>query len=573
MGISCGASVSDQDWPMYMNNVERTGVSGNTLPPTTETAWKFSTGEMRLYAPPAVCDGVAYVLGQKFFAVDASIGRELWSYPITALEDFKAANTTNWHFWSEWASPTVYGDRVFITSSMDNEIVALDRTPGDGIDESYDDPDDAGYDVIWKLPVAGQNIFGSRSSPLVVDDILYVGTAEGDLIAVDTLNMDEQSTENVTPKILWKYHVGTRIDSAPSYFDDKVYIGTWDIHNRPPEYVFDENDTYITALDATPDDGSDDGMPDETGAGYDVIWRARLGDLIWGTPTIDAETGVVYIGSTDMKMYALDAATGAEKWNFTANGPVYSAPALADDRLYFGTSEPGNSLYALEAGSGKFVWRYQADEKVAASPIVADGLVISPVMSGRVNALYPAGNGDGTTSLMWTLELGGRIRASPVLASGRLYLSCWDSNLYSIGRYPAVDLRVSGFIVEGDSSEATLEFMLLNLGESMLTNSTVYVYDGFRLIYNRTLGIFPPNGKYVIRHIMTDVEPRDHYYKIRLDYTDETGEQKIYLWNSTATIEKHVVPSFIPAPGAGWVVASITAAALGAGLYRHRRRQ
>jgi len=70
-GTICGASVSGQNWPMYMNNAGRTGDSVNTLPPRTETAWKFSTGEMRLYAPPVVYDGVAYVLGQELFAVDA----------------------------------------------------------------------------------------------------------------------------------------------------------------------------------------------------------------------------------------------------------------------------------------------------------------------------------------------------------------------------------------------------------------------------------------------------------------------------------------------------------------------
>src|SRR4051812_7416051 len=45
--------------------------------------------------------------------------------------------------------------------------------------------------------------------------------------------------------------------------------------------------------------------------------------------------GVVYIGSFDSHLYALDLKSGQEKWKYKA-GPFKSAPGYRDGRLYVG---------------------------------------------------------------------------------------------------------------------------------------------------------------------------------------------------------------------------------------------
>jgi outer membrane protein assembly factor BamB len=43
--------------------------------------------------------------------------------------------------------------------------------------------------------------------------------------------------------------------------------------------------------------------------------------------------GVVYVGTADRRLVALDAATGAETWSTTLRGRVKSALTVADGRV------------------------------------------------------------------------------------------------------------------------------------------------------------------------------------------------------------------------------------------------
>jgi len=66
--------------------------------------------------------------------------------------------------------------------------------------------------------------------------------------------------------------------------------------------------------------------------------------------------GRIYFGSSaDGKIYALDAATGAEEWVFYTDAPVRFAPAVWRDRL-FAVSDDGY-LYCLKAETGVLLWK------------------------------------------------------------------------------------------------------------------------------------------------------------------------------------------------------------------------
>ena len=49
--------------------------------------------------------------------------------------------------------------------------------------------------------------------------------------------------------------------------------------------------------------------------------------------------GRVYVGSSDGKLYVLDAATGKSVFEFEAGGPLTASPAVAAGRLVIGSQD------------------------------------------------------------------------------------------------------------------------------------------------------------------------------------------------------------------------------------------
>ena len=66
------------------------------------------------------------------------------------------------------------------------------------------------------------------------------------------------------------------------------------------------------------------------------------------------------------------------KWSFTTGKAVGSSPAAANGVVYIGSDD--NNLYALNAKTGAKLWSYKTGSYVESSPAVANGVVY---VSGR----------------------------------------------------------------------------------------------------------------------------------------------------------------------------------------------
>ena len=61
--------------------------------------------------------------------------------------------------------------------------------------------------------------------------------------------------------------------------------------------------------------------------------------------------GVVYVGSQDDNVYALNASTGARLWSFTTGGSVFfSSPGVANGVVYVGSED--FKIYAFDKTGG-----------------------------------------------------------------------------------------------------------------------------------------------------------------------------------------------------------------------------
>jgi outer membrane protein assembly factor BamB len=141
--------------------------------------------------------------------------------------------------------------------------------------------------------------------------------------------------------------------------------------------------------------------------------------------------GVVYIGSEDFSLYALNATTGALLWSFPTGGFVESPPAVANGVVYFGSDD--NHLYALNATTGALLWSFPASGQpaltgnVETSPAVVGGVVYFGSDDQNVYALNAT-----TGALLWSFKTGGIVGASPAVVGGVVYVGSGDKNVYAL---------------------------------------------------------------------------------------------------------------------------------------------
>jgi len=105
-----------------------------------------------------------------------------------------------------------------------------------------------------------------------------------------------------------------------------------------------------------------------------IQWEFQTGGPVRSSPVV--VDGVVYIGSNDGRVYALDAATGSMVWSNNTGGKVTGSAAVVSNVVYI-ASEAGY-VYALNASTGTQVWKYKTGTLTASSPAVLNGLVILP---------------------------------------------------------------------------------------------------------------------------------------------------------------------------------------------------
>ncbi len=178
-----------------------------------------------------------------------------------------------------------------------------------------------------------------------------------------------------------------------------------------------------------------------------VLWQFKSGARIVSSPTV--ANGVVYIGSDDHNLYAVDARKGTPLWKFTTEASVRSSPAISGNSVYV-LSLDGN-LYAVEAATGKLQWKFTTAGESrnnapglyglapSLEPIadVWDFFLSSPAVDG--DTVY-FGSGDHnvyaidarTGQLRWKFLAGDVVHSSPAIADGTLYIGAWDGVLYAL---------------------------------------------------------------------------------------------------------------------------------------------
>lgn len=105
-----------------------------------------------------------------------------------------------------------------------------------------------------------------------------------------------------------------------------------------------------------------------------TLWTFPTNNKVWSSPAVS--NGIVYVGSFDHNLYAIDAESGKSVWNYTT-GKIYSSPAVSDGIVYIGSND--HKIYAIgesQTGSGTPMNTYYLVAAVIAVIIVVAAAVL-----------------------------------------------------------------------------------------------------------------------------------------------------------------------------------------------------
>ena len=281
----------------------------------------------------------------------------------------------------------------------------------------------------WSFETLGEVV----SSPIVVNDTVYVGSKDGKVYALDAETGDKE----------WEYDTGADIQSSPASDGTTLYIGN------------QEGTVFAISID-----GIEEWTTDFDGPVSDAL------SVVDGRLFVPVRE----VGS----LVALDASSGVEEWRSDWDSYAFHAkPAVVDDVVYSVDNSESYEMRARDFGDGEHLIGYRTggnlrsqisqnnntiylidNDKIFSvntieyesrwnfdfqEPIYNDVEKASLTVRGRT--LYVAAStassgyvlslDDVTGERQWRVELPASTVSSLVLAGDRVYIGCNDGNVYS----------------------------------------------------------------------------------------------------------------------------------------------
>ncbi|MFQ6549122.1 PQQ-dependent methanol/ethanol family dehydrogenase [Aestuariibius sp. 2305UL40-4] len=251
--------------------------------------------------------------------------------------------------------------------------------------------------------------------------------------------------------------------------------------------------------------------------------------------------GIMYITGSYSRLYAIDAMTGEEIWQYDARLPegilpccdvVNRGAAIYGDKVYFGTLDA--RIVALDAKTGDVVWRdqiadYKAGYSYTAAPLIVNGLVITGNSGGEFGVVGSVQARDAETGdLVWERPVieghMGTLNGEESTMTGTLNAS-WPGDMWKTG---------GGATWLGGSYDADTDTLVFGTGNPAPWNSWLRGGGtesddlmGDALYASSRLGIDPANGEIKWHYQTTPREGWD-YDGVNevVSYTDREGNAR-----------------------------------------------
>lgn len=210
--------------------------------------------------------------------------------------------------------------------------------------------------------------------------------------------------------------------------------------------------------------------------------------------------GMIYVTGSYSRLFAFDARTGEEKWQYDARLPdgimpccdvVNRGAAIYGDKIIFGTLDA--HLVALNRMTGKVIWNkkladYQAGYSFTAAPMIVNGKVIYGNSGGEFGIVGKVEARDvNTGELVWsrpTIEGHmGQMGGKPSTMTGKLNAT-WQGNQWENG---------GGATWLGGTYDPDTKLIYMGTGNPAPWNS--HLRPGNNLYTSSTLALDPETGE------------------------------------------------------------------------------
>ncbi len=418
-------SVCEDPW-MFRGNPAHTGVYEATgVAAFRSVKWKFRTGGM-VIGSPAVVQGKVYFGSSdgNLYAVDAESGAQQWKFDTKSRVP---------------STPAVSGGMVYF-AAYDGNFYAIDAASG-ALKWKFQTAGErrfAGKHLHGVQPVAETmpDPFDCYlSSAVVWKESVYFGSGDGNVYSLNA----------ATGALNWKFKTGDVVHASPAIANDTVFIGSWDSYfyaidaatgrERWRFKTGDDPDTHnqvgiqssAAVVDGTVYFGCRDSHLFALDAKSGEKKWAFSGKGSWVVASPAVRDGKVYFATSDTSLVdELDAKSGVVLRSMGLNHwYLYSSPAIAGNMLYVGSTQ--GKLVALELADFKPAWTFETDGMKAngAAYTKADG-------TPNEDAIYHSDFYDDMVSGVGRVMSMGAILSSPVVVGSVVYVGSADGNLYAL---------------------------------------------------------------------------------------------------------------------------------------------
>jgi glucose dehydrogenase len=354
-------------WPFYGYTKDHTRFfpAPASLRPPFKQRW-VHYGSALLEFPPVMSGDHIFQLGDDavLSAISRHTGKNFWTRRLGTLSASTPAVTSN----------TVYVTVLAGQGGNSGRIVALNDTTGS---------------IRWSrtLPSA------SESSPLIDRGKVFFGSQDGTVYALNAAN----------GRTVWTYQAAGSVKASPTLKGATLYFGDYSGHVQA--------------------------ISERSGR---RLWVSGSEGALIGSGTFYSTAAVVYgrvfLGNTDGRIYAYDAASGRLDWAVQTGAYVYASPAVTDapglgPTIYLGSYD--GTFYALNARSGQMAWTFNAHGRISGSATIVGGIVYFADLGEHRSY----GLGISTGRVAFQMDTGS---FDPVISDGRdIYLTGY-TGLYAL---------------------------------------------------------------------------------------------------------------------------------------------